>query len=168
MGLSGPIIFRLWLLHRWLCRWHLDPNSDMQLWLQHLCLHVCTRLHMLALWNHLWFIIPGYSYQLDNSEILNPSKHHIAAAPLALMESLQSLLPAVLPCKHQRCVVPTCSNIGRRKLWQIVAKTAAIIAMVLNFLSALWMLLSPHPSSESENPPSTPRIPDFLAHTWQS
>ena len=96
-------------------------------------------------------MIPGYSYQLDNSEILNPSKHHIAAAPLALMESLQSLLPAVLPCKHQRCVVPTCSNIGRRKLWQIVAKTAAIIAMVLNFLSALWMLLSPRPSSESEN-----------------
>ena len=85
--------------------------------------------------------------------------------PLAQMESLQSVLPAVLPCKHQRCVVPTCSNIGRRKLWQIVAKTAAIIAMVLNFLSALWMLLSPHPSSESENPPSTPRIPDFLAHT---
>ena len=42
--------------------------------------------------------------------ILKTSKHHIAAAPLAQMESLQSLLPAVLPCKHQRCVV-----LGRRK-----------------------------------------------------
>ena len=41
---SGPystsLVFRLWLLHRWLCRWHLDPNSDMQFWLQHLCLHM--------------------------------------------------------------------------------------------------------------------------------
>ena len=41
---SGPystsLVFRLRLLHRWLCRWHLDPNSDMQFWLQHLCLHM--------------------------------------------------------------------------------------------------------------------------------
>ena len=53
---SGPyltsLVFRLRLLHRWLCRWHLDPNSDMQLWLQHICLHM---LATNASWKHLWF-----------------------------------------------------------------------------------------------------------------
>ena len=187
---SGPyltsLVFRLWLLHRWLCRWHLDPNSDMQLWLQHRCLHMtyaCNKriveafmIHDFWLcgypsiwrtatgqvlgieWNwhveiplvahdgslatvcepHTTLDFPGKnakstkksnrtfkftcsncSFQLESSQkILKTSKHHIAAAPLAQMESLQSLLPAVLPCKHQRCVVPTLDKENCGRLWQ--------------------------------------------------
>ena len=40
MSWISSFLLRLWLLHRWLCRWHLNPNSEMQLWLQHLCLHM--------------------------------------------------------------------------------------------------------------------------------
>ena len=40
MSWISSFLLRLWLLHRWLCRWHLHPNSEMQLWLQHLCLHI--------------------------------------------------------------------------------------------------------------------------------
>ena len=59
----------------------------------------------------LKFTCSNYSFQPESSQkILKTSKHHIAAAPLAQMESQQSLLLAVLPCKHQRCVV-----LGRRK-----------------------------------------------------
>ena len=65
------------------------------------------------------------------------------------MESLQSLLPAVLPCKHQRCVVPTLDE----ELWQIVAINSRDLEM-LNFLDALWMPLSPRPSSAYEHPGS--------------
>ena len=186
---SGPyltsLVFGLRLLHRWLCRWHLGPNSDMQLWLQHLCLHMtyaCNKrivdLFMIydfwlcgypSIWrtatDKYWelnridmlryllllmrvalqvcephtaldfpekniksnkksnrtlkFTCSNCSFQLESSQmILKTSKHHIAAAPLAQMESQQSLLPAVLPCKHQRCVVPTLDEENCGRLWQ--------------------------------------------------
>ena len=64
------------------------------------------------------FTCSNCSFQLESSQkILKTSKHHIAA-PLAQMESLQSLLPAVLPCKHQRCVVPTLDKENCGRLWQ--------------------------------------------------
>ena len=67
----------------------------------------------------LKFTCSNCSFQLESSQkILKTSKHHIAAAPLAQMESLQSLLPAVLPCKHQRCVVPTLDKENCGRLWQ--------------------------------------------------
>ena len=98
----------------------------------------------------LKFTCSNCSFQLESSQkILKTSKHHIAAAPLAQMESLQSLLPAVLPCKHQRCVVPTLDE----ELWQIVAINSRDLEM-LNFLDALWMPLSPRPSSAYEHPGS--------------
>ena len=67
----------------------------------------------------LKFTCSNCNFQLESSQmILKTSKHHIAAAPLAQMESLQSLLPAVLPCKHQRCVVPTLDEENCGRLWQ--------------------------------------------------
>ena len=45
------------------------------------------------------------------------------------------------------------SNIGQRKLWQIVAINSRDLEM-LNFLDALWMPLSPRPSSAYEHPGS--------------
>jgi hypothetical protein len=66
----------------------------------------------------LKFTCSNCRFQLESSQkILKTSKHHIAA-PLAQMESQQSLLPAVLPCKHQRCVVPTLDEENCGRLWQ--------------------------------------------------